>query len=222
MADSGAGFRLIIGNRKYSSWSMRGWLVMRLSGLRFDETVVPLDRPETAELLAQQSPSGRVPCLVHALRVIWDSLAITEYMAEQAPAAGIWPADPAARASARSAVAEMHAGFTALRAELPMDMVRHHAGIVPSAAAEADIARMDALWCDCLARSLGPFLFGAWSAADCFYAPAVSRFETFGVTTSAVATAYAGRVRAYPHYREWLDGARREPWETPLGVLMGT
>ena len=221
MTNDGPAFRLVIGNRKYSSWSLRGWLAMKLSGVAFGETVVPLDLPETPGLLAQHSPSGRVPCLVHGDRVIWDSLAITEFMAEQFPDAGIWPADPALRATARSVVAEMHSGFLALRSEFPMDMLSRHAGVMPSLAAEADISRIDALWRDCLAVSGGPFLFGEWSAADCFYAPVVSRFETFGLAASAGSSAYADRVRAHPDYREWLGAARQESWETPLSVLMG-
>ena len=221
MTNDGPAFRLVIGNRKYSSWSLRGWLAMKLSGVAFGETVVPLDRPETPGLLAQHSPTGRVPCLVHGDRVIWDSLAITEYMAEQFPDAGIWPADPALRATARSVVAEMHSGFLALRSEFPMDMLSRHAGVMPSLAAEADISRIDALWRDCLAVSGGPFLFGEWSAADCFYAPVVSRFETFGLAASADSSAYADRVKTHPDYREWLAAARQEPWETPLSVLMG-
>ena len=209
-------YRLVIGNRNYSSWSLRGGLVMRLAGVAFSETVIPLDQPQSAALLAQHSPTKLVPCLLHGDRVVWDSMAIAEYMAEQAPAAGLWPKDAGARALARSVVAEMHSGFTAIRQSLPMDMIRHHKDVVLGDAELADIARIEALWAQCIAASGGPYLFGAWSVADCFYAPVVSRFQTYDVVTGSTSAEYSGRVRAHPHYREWLDAAQAEPWVIPI------
>lgn len=218
---SGDDLRLIIGYRNYSSWSMRGWLVARLSGLTFSETVIPLDQPETAAMLAEHSPSRRVPCLVHGDLTIWDTLAITEYLAELAPDAGIWPADRQQRAQARAVVAEMHSSFTALRGQFPMDMVRHHPSERVDDAVAADIRRIEQIWSDCLDRSGGPFLFGAWSAADCFYAPVVSRFETYGFSVGSGTADYMGRVRDHPQFQEWYKAARQEPWVTDLATLRG-
>ena len=216
-----ADYHLIIGNRKYSSWSFRGWLAKKLSGVEFEETVIPLDLPETQDMLAKHSPTNRVPCLMHGDAVVWDSLAIAEYMAEQASSSGLWPADARLRAHARSIVAEMHSGFTALRSDFPMDMARRHNGVMPSAAVEADVARIDQIWADCVRRYGGPYLFGEWCLADCFYAPVVSRFETYGIATGLASTSYAERVKQHPHYQGWHAAAQNEPWETPLEVLMG-
>jgi glutathione S-transferase len=214
-------YTLFIGNRNYSTWSMRGWLALKLSGLAFDEVVVPLYTQESAALLAKYSPTGRVPCLKRGDLVIWDSLAIAEYAAERAPDSGLWPVGPDRRARARSVVAEMHSGFLALRARFSMDMVRRHYGMLPTAAEEADIDRIDRLWSECLKSSGGPFLFGDWTLADCFYAPVVSRFETYGFATSLVSTAYRDAVRAHPHYREWQQAAEAEPWSLSLEQLAG-
>lgn len=214
-------FRLVIGNRKYSSWSMRGWLVMKLAGVDFTETQVRLYLPESPALLAEHSPSKEVPYLLHGDRGIWNSLAIAEYMAEQAPDDGIWPVDPGTRALARSVTAEMHAGFSALRRLFPMDMTQHHEGLLPGEAEQRDVTRIDALWGECLTSSGGPFLFGAWSVAYCFYAPVVSRFETYGFALSAEAAAYTDQVKAHAHYAEWFAGAQAEPWEIPLETLVG-
>lgn len=216
---SGAEFTLVVGNRNYSSWSLRGWLALKLaladSGAAFDEVVIPLDRPETEAAIRAHSPSGRVPLLRHGELAVWDSLAIGEYLAERFPGAGLWPRDAAARAVARAVSAEMHGGFTALRAELPMDM-RNRSPVSPSSAALADIARILRLWQDCLGgfgtASAGGFLFGAPGLADAFYAPVVSRFVTYGIPLDGAAAAYAATVQRWAPYREWLAAAEAEPW----------
>lgn len=216
---SGAEFTLVVGNKNYSSWSLRGWLALKLalapSGAAFEEVVIPLDRPDSKAAIRAHSPSGRVPLLRHGTLAVWDSLAIGEYLAERFPDAGLWPQDPSARAIARAVSAEMHGGFAALRAELPMDM-RNRAPVSPSAAALAEIARVLELWERCLAEfgaaAEGGFLFGAPCLADAFYAPVVSRFVTYGIPLDGAAAGYAATVRDWAPYREWLAAAEVEPW----------
>jgi glutathione S-transferase len=205
---------LVIGNRTYSSWSMRGWLMARQSGIAFDETLVPLDQPDTAQRIRQFSPAGKVPLLTDGSLTVWDSLAMAEYFSDRAPDAGIWPSDPAARAVARSVSAEMHSGFAPLRDAWPMNLKRTGPPRPPSTAVQADIARIDAIWCDCRARfgGDGPFLFGAWSAADAMYAPVVSRFISYGAALSDRAAAYRNAVWTHEWFVEWRDAALLEPW----------
>ena len=208
-------YRLLIGNRNHSSWSLRGWLAMRQSGLDFEVEVVPLFRDDTAGRMAAFSDApARVPVLRRGGLVIWDSLAILEHAAEQAPAAALWPADPDARAEARSAVAEMHSGFTALRTHMPMAIRERIDGRRDRPGVAEDVTRVFALWRRCRARHAdgGPFLFGAWSAADMFFAPVATRFRTYGVAVPDDLAGYAEAVLAHPHMREWQDEAVREPW----------
>ena len=215
-----ANFTITLGNKNYSSWSLRGWLVLKQTGVAFDEAVIPLRRPDTAATIAAHSPSGRVPVLrIHDEDLtIWDSLAIAEYLAERFPEAGLWPSDRKARAIARAVTAEMHAGFQALRRELPMDMRRRDPELgqrqtaVPGVA--EDIARIVAIWEDCRARfgGEGPFLFGAAGAADAAFAPVASRFVTYGVALPPVAVAYRDAVMAWPLLRDWATAAQDEPW----------
>ncbi|KAF1024807.1 MAG: Glutathione S-transferase YfcF [Burkholderia plantarii] len=203
--------QLIIGDKAYSSWSMRPWVLMRHFGIAFDETRIALREPDTRERILAFSPSGKVPCLIDDRgQAIWDSFAIAETLAERYPALGLWPAEPGARARARSISAEMHAGFAALRSEMPMDVRASRPGLVVSAAALADVARIDAIWRECLAASGGPFLFGAFSIADAMYAPVASRFVTYAPTLSAEAAGYVERLIALPAVAAWLDGARHE------------
>ena len=215
-------YTLILGNKAYSSWSLRGWLLLKRSGARFEERVVPLDRPGfKAEILAH-SPSGRVPALVAGKLTIWDSLAIAEYLHERHPEAGLWPEDPAARAMARSVTAEMHAGFSALRERLPMDLKR--APRAPGgcdtgdAALSADIARIAEIWTDCRSRAPshapggGPFLFGKFCAADAFYAPVATRLRGYGVALEGAAAAYRDALLAWPDLVAWTEAAQAEPW----------
>lgn len=208
---------LILGNRVYSSWSLRGWLLARQAGIAFDEVMIPLRTPDTARLIRQHSPSGKVPTLVDGSLAIWDSLAIAEYLAEKFPDAGIWPADSVARAVARCVSAEMHSGFQALRQAWPMNLRRTGPKLVPSDAVAADIARIVAIWADCRARfgHDDAFLFGAWSAADAFYAPVVTRFASFGADLDTDAAAYCRAVVEHPWMREWAGGAAKEAWTIP-------
>lgn len=201
--------RLVIGTRRYSSWSLRGWLPVRLAGLDVEEVVIPLAGGSTPAVKAA-TPSGMVPFLVHRGALVWESLAIAEYCAEFLPA--LWPADVAARAQARAIAAEMHAGFRELRLAMPMSLFRAGAGAGRTPGALADIARIDALWGAALAGSGGPFLFGAaFGNADAMYAPVVCRFLTYRPELSAAARGYCDVVRAHPLVSEWYHLAAREP-----------
>lgn len=212
--------RLLIGNRNHSSWSMRGWLALRLFGLEFETEVVPLFRVDSAARMAAFSDAPpRVPVLRRGDLVIWDSLAILEYVAERAPGAGLWPGDPDARAEARAAVAEMHSGFTALRTHMPMAIRERIDGRLGRPGVTGDIDRVLALWRRCRARHGlgGPHLFGAWSAADIAFAPVVTRFRTYGVVVPGDLASYTEAVLSHPHVREWEAEAVREPWTVAIG-----
>ncbi len=211
--------KLYVGNRNYSSWSMRGSLLVRQSGIACDEIVIPLDRDDSHARIAAVSPSRRVPVLHADGLVVWETLAIAEFLHERRPDAGLWPNDAAARACARSVSAEMHSGFAELRARMPMDVrARHTVPLTPELA--ADIARIDALWnmCRTTYGRGGEFLFGAWSAADAMFAPVVSRFRTYGVELSAVAGAYAAAVCEWPSLKALAAEAAAEPWSLELGI----
>jgi glutathione S-transferase len=211
--------KLYVGNRNYSSWSIRGSLLVRQSGLECDEIVIPLDLADSKARIAAVSPSGRVPVLHADGLVVWDTLAIAEFLHEQSPGAGLWPRDPAARARARSVSAEMHGGFAALREQMPMD-VRANNSVARTPELMHDITRIDALWSACRAEhgGSGAFLFGSWSAADAMFAPVVSRFRTYGVELSRVASAYAAAVWEWPALRSLAAEAAAEPWSLELGV----
>jgi glutathione S-transferase len=216
-----AEFTLIVGNKNYSSWSLRGWLAARLAGIEFNEQLVRLSEPGSRSALLEHSPAAKVPILQHGRRVIWDSLAIIEYLAEQRPAAGLWPADAEARALARSIAAEMHSGFAALRSYMPMNLRKSLPGLGMGPGVADDIARISAIWQDCRRRceanggTDGPFLFGAASAADAMYAPVATRFRTHGVALDPVAAAYVEAVHDWPAFREWQAAALAEPWIIP-------
>jgi glutathione S-transferase len=202
---------LYIGTKRYSSWSLRGWLPVKLAGLAVDEVVIPLAGGSTPAVKAA-SPSGFVPYLVHNGLQIWDSLAIGEYCAELAP--GLWPADTAARAHARSIAAEMHAGFRELRIAMPMSLFRNAAGTGQTPAVLADIARIDTIWSTTRARfgATGPYLFGeTLTAADAMYAPVVFRFMTYQPPLSTTATAYYTAMLAHPLMQDWKAAAAVEP-----------
>jgi len=200
---------LVIGSKNRSSWSLRPWLALKEAGIPFREVVVALDRPDTAEVIARWSPSRRVPALHHGELVIWDSLAIVEYAAELYPDR-LWPLDRAARARARAVSAEMHAGFAPLRTFCPQDLHSRAPGPGDGPGVAADIARIHEIWTDCLARSGGPFLFGAFCAADAFYAPVLGRFRTYGKSLPPTLAPYAERVWALPGMQEWLAAAATE------------
>jgi glutathione S-transferase len=206
--------RLVIGTKRYSSWSMRGWLLVHLAGLEVEEVVIPLAGGATPAIKAA-TPAGLVPFLEHRGIGVWESLAIAEYCAELRP--GLWPADPAARAEARSIAAEMHAGFRALRIAMPMNLGGEFAGRGRTPDALADIARIEAIWTDLLGRHGGPFLFGAeFGAADAMFAPVVARFLTWEPELAAPSRAYVAAVRAEPLVARWYDEAALEPAEWQL------
>lgn len=209
---------LAIGNRNYSSWSLRGWLAVKLAGLEFEEIVIPLDRPETQPAIRRVSPSGWLPVLTHGGLAIWDSLAIAEYVADLAPDAKMWPDALAARAVARAVSAEMHSGFPNLRREMPMNIRASYPGRGMTTDVRAEIERIVGLWRDCRKRFAGAaakddgFLFGAPSVADCMYAPVVTRFLTYGVTLDADAKAYVDTMMKWAPMAAWCEAARHEPW----------
>jgi len=206
-----AGLKLVIGNKNYSSWSMRPWVAMTAFGIPFEEVRIPLGRPETSSLIAQHSAAGRVPVLVAGQTTVWDSLAICEYLAEQFPDKGLWPRDAAARAIARSICAEMHSGFSGLRSAMWMNIRASFPGKGRTPEAQSDIARICEIWEDCLARS-GPhqFLFGDFSIADAYFSPVVMRFRTYGVWLPPVLQAYVDRVVAHPAVAQWMEQAIKE------------
>lgn len=204
---------LYIGTRRYSSWSLRGWLAVRLAGLEVDEVVIPLAGGDTPAVKAV-SPGGTVPYLEHDGNQVWDSLAICEYCAEIAPS--LWPLDRAARTRARVVAAEMHAGFRALRQALPMNLLRTQAAGDMAPDVLADIARIEAIWRDTRAGfgEGGPFLFGAaFGNADAMYAPVAARFLSYRPALSADSLRYCDAVRAHPLVSEWYDAAACEPAE---------
>jgi glutathione S-transferase len=213
-----ADFTLVIGNKNYSSWSLRGWLMVKLAGVDFEEIVVPLDLPETQPTIRKYSPSGRVPVLLHRGLPVWESLAIAEYLNELKPEAGLWPSSLAARTHARSISTEMHAGFLDLRTNMPMNIRASFAGKGMTPAVRADIERVTGLWRDTRKRFAGSaakddgFLFGAFCAADAMYAPVVTRLRTYGVKVDSDTEAYCKRVLARPAMQEWIAAAKNEPW----------
>jgi glutathione S-transferase len=201
--------RLFLGTKRYSSWSMRGWLSVRLAALDVEEVVIPMAEGRTPAIAAA-SPNGLVPYLEHKGARVWESLAIAEYCAEIAPA--LWPAERVARAHARSIASEMHAGFRALRMAMPMNLGRTFPGLGRTPEALADIARVEAIWAECLALHGGPFLFGrAFGLADAMYAPVVTRFLTWQPELSAASRAYCDAVRAHPLVERWYADAAAEP-----------
>jgi glutathione S-transferase len=209
---------LVIGNKNYSSWSMRPWIAMKVASIPFEETVISLDAPDFKARVGAVSGTGKVPVLSDGVMHVWESLAILEYLAEKFPAAGLWPGDAAARAHARAIANEMHGGFLPLRRHLPMNMWRPviRRELTPEVA--ANVARIETMWADCRARfgqkagTGGPFLFGRFGAADAMYAPVVARFHTYDVTVAAGTRAYMEAVMALPAWREWHAAALKEPW----------
>ena len=209
--------QLILGNKNYSSWSMRPWMAMKLAGISFEERVISLADPDFKSELAKFTPAGKVPVLIDGHRHIWESLAIIEYVAEKFPAARLWPSDAAARAHARVLCAEMHAGFAPLRSHCAMNIVRLPKQRELPAEVQRDVARIEEMWADCRARfgKGGPFLFGPVCAADAMYAPVVSRFHTYAVAVGEATRGYMRAVMALPAWLEWEKAARQEPWVLP-------
>ncbi len=205
---------LIMGNKNYSSWSFRPWFAMKVAGLHFEETVISLDAPDFKERVSKLSATTKVPVLIDGDIVVWESLAIIEYVAEVRPDARLWPADRAARAHARAIANEMHAGFAALRRHCPMNMARP---VRPRELPEdvvADIRRIDAIWQTCIGRfgRGGPFLFEQFSAADAMYAPVVGRFHTYAIEVSGPSRSYMDAIMQLPAWSEWREAALRETW----------
>ena len=208
---------LIIGNKNYSSWSFRPWIAMKVAGIAFQETVISLEAADFKSRVQAISGAGKVPVLADGDVRVWESLAILEYLAEKFPAAGFWPRDVIARGHARGISAEMHAGFQPMRRQLPMNMWRPVLARQLEPDAKADVARIETIWAECRSRfgAGGPFLYGAFGAADAMYAPVVSRFHTYAIEVSAVARDYMAAVMALPAWKEWRDAALREPWVLP-------
>ena len=208
--------KLIIGNRAYSSWSMRGWLACRQSGEEFEELVVPLfgEEWERRRDGDEFAPSGKVPILWDGECVVWDSLAIIEFLADRVGSAIFWPEDDSARGMARSMAAEMHSSFPNLRRELPMNVRRTYPPIDLSDEVREEIDRILQLWAQARARfgGTGEFLFGDWCAADIMYAPVVTRFITYGVNVPPFAALYMKSVLSHPDVHDWIDKAQDEPW----------
>jgi len=201
---------LILGNKNYSSWSLRGWLALRKAGIEFNEHPISLFTPEGDAQLTDETPAGLVPVLVDGETTVWESLAIAEYAAEHNPA--LWPQDAGARAWARSMAAEMHAGFTALRHALPMNCRARDRRVELDAATRQDVERIQRLWCDCRIKhgADGPWLFGTFSVADAMYAPVASRFATYGIDGPATVSDYVITVLTDPDVSEWYAAARDE------------
>jgi glutathione S-transferase len=211
-------FTLIMGNKNYSSWSLRAWLVLKHLAIPFEEVVIPLYREESRNTLLHYSPSGKVPVLKHGEYTIWDSLAICEYLSEIFPDRRLWPADLHARAYARSISAEMHSEFQNLRQNMPMNcrLSRPGYGGIPDV--DRDIERIVAIWTECRRRfgSKGDFLFGTFGIADAMYAPVASRFKTYGVTFNGVVQGYVNTIMDLPSMKEWYDSARKEPYSISM------
>jgi glutathione S-transferase len=210
-------FKLIIGNRAYSSWSMRGWLACKQSGEAFEELVVPMfdaDWEKRREGDEFAPALGKVPILWDGEIVVWDSLAIIEFLADRYGRALYWPEDEGARGMARSMAAEMHSGFANLRRELPMNVRKSFPSIELSEPVREEIDRILQLWAQARARfgGIGDFLFGDWCAVDIMYAPVVTRFITYGVAVPNFAAVYIKNVLSQPHVAEWIDKAQDEPW----------
>jgi glutathione S-transferase len=215
---------IIIGNKNYSSWSFRGWLIARHAGLALREILIPLGRPETRAEILQHSPSGRVPCLIHGGTKVWETLSIGEYLAEAFPDSGLWPRDRAARIHARNISNEMHAGFPTLRTSMPMNVRatlpgKGRRGNV--ALLDRDIERIGAIWRETREtygrRSAGDegYLFGSFTIADAMFAPVVSRFHTYGVRLDATCDEYVARMLKNAHVADWFEASRREPLDMP-------
>ncbi|HEY1930620.1 MAG TPA: glutathione S-transferase family protein [Acetobacteraceae bacterium] len=203
---------LLISSKNYSSWSLRGFLLIRMARLPFEEKVVDPDDPNTRAELLLKASSIRIPCLVHDGVTVWDTLAIAEYLHEVCPTTGMYPSDRMARARCRSISGEMHSGFSALRSSLPMNLRVHRPGFTLWSAARADIERITEIWRECMATWGGPWLFGrAPSVADAMYAPVATRFRTYDVALDSVCADYCTHIFAWPAMQEWLEAAQHEP-----------
>ena len=203
---------LLIGNKNYSSWSLRPWITMKVAGIPFEEELIHFDSSDFKHRVGVLSGNGKVPLLIDGEIRIWESLAILEYLAERFPAAAIWPKETAVRAHARAIANEMHAGFVPLRGHLPMNISRPVIARALTPEVEANVRRLEAIFAECLRLYGAPFLFGAFSAADAMYVPVLSRLYTYDVPISAETRAYMHAVMELPAWKEWSDAARKETW----------
>ena len=216
--------KLLIGNRNYSSWSLRPWLVLRHFDIPFEDEVLQLQGDGWREALAQRSPTGRVPVLQDGDLTLVETIAIIEYLADRFPDKAVWPVDIGERALARAAAAEMHSAFSALRSHAPMNLRASHPGKVSADAVARDLHRLETLWGGLLARSGGPFLFGAFTAADAMFAPVATRIRVYDLPVSDMAAGYVEAIYALPAFQDWLTLALREPWivdEDEIDVIQG-
>ena len=216
--------KLLIGNRNYSSWSLRPWLVLKHFDIGFEDEVLQLQGEGFRDVLAQRSPTGRVPVLFDGELAVVETIAIIEYLADLFPDKAIWPADIGQRALARAAAAEMHSAFQALRSNAPMNLRASHPGKVSRDSVARDLHRLETLWGGLLAGSGGPFLFGAFTAADAMFAPVATRIRTYALPVSDVAAGYVEAIYSLPAFQEWLGLALHEPWivdEDEIDVMQG-
>jgi glutathione S-transferase len=206
-------FTLIIGNKNYSSWSLRPWLVLKQIGVEFTEIRIPLYTPTAKSEILNYSPAGKVPILHHGQHRVWESIAICEYLAECFPDAQLWPPDPQARALARSISAEMHSGFSDLRQNMPMNCRARYPGKGMTPKVAEDIERITTIWQDCRQQfgTGGDLLFGQFTIADAMFAPVVLRFITYGVQLDAIAAAYVEAIHTLPAMQEWIRAGIQEP-----------
>ena len=207
-----AALKLVIGNKNYSSWSMRPWLALRANDIAFDEVFIPLytDNKADKDRILSFTPSGKVPVLIDGDVTVWDSLAIIEYLADKFPEKQLWPRQPAARAHARAISAEMHSGFVALRSECGMNLHRPVGAVALSDDARANIARVQDIWAECYRRYGGPFLFGGFGAADAMYAPVVHRFRTYAIELAPAARPYFDAMSSLPAFQQWTSDGLAE------------
>ena len=216
--------KLLIGNRNYSTWSLRPWLVLRHFEIPFDDELLQLSGEGFRDVLAERSPTGRVPVLIDGDLVVPETIAIIEYLADKFPNMAIWPADIGNRALARAASAEMHAGFTSLRSHAPMNLRASHPGKVDLDLVSRDLHRVETLWGDLLAKSGGPYLFGAFTGADAMYAPLATRLRTYDLPVSDTSARYIEAIYALPSFQDWLSQALAEPWivdDDEIDVIQG-
>ncbi|WP_421858009.1 glutathione S-transferase family protein [Oricola sp.] len=208
---------LVIGNKLYSSWSLRAWITLKAFDIAFTETVIAMYKPDTRERMLAFGPTGKVPVLVDGDITVWESLAIIEYLADRFPDKAIWPANQAARAHARSAASEMHAGFTGIRSSCPMNLTKRFAPRDRGPEMAADIQRLQELWREARERfgGSGPFLYGEFSAADAMFAPVVSRLDTYQIDVDGETRRYMDAVLSYPSFVAWRDSALQEKWTLP-------
>jgi glutathione S-transferase len=219
-----ADLTLYLGNKTYSSWSLRAWLALKHVGTPFKEVVLPLEGPGIRTgAIETHSPSGKVPALRYGELVVWDSLAIGEYLAEEFHQAHLWPTDRIARATARSVSAEMHSGFAGVRSAMPMNVRRKPFELALTHDVELEVARISTIWSESRRRfgANGPFLFGRFSVADAMYAPVATRFRTYGVPLDEVARAYVDTIHELPAMKEWIADAKKEPWRIEAYEAVG-